>query len=312
MKTKIFKRIATAAAALSVVLTAACAGNNVANNAKQTEQPAEISYSTQAIELDGVANARQLGGYVCADGKKIKDGVLLRSAALDALTDEGVKTLSDKYKLEYIFDFRMGSEREARPDKEIPGAENLSLPVLASSGYDDETKAAIVAAMASGDPDQRNVVLAKHNGLSSIYKTMLVSDEGKKAYSEFFNKLLTLEDGRAALWHCTQGKDRAGMAAVLLLYALGADDETVKQDYLLTNEAYKDLIEENEAKAAELGLNEDETREFVGLAASVNEHYLDLALESVKTEYDSVINYLKEGLGLSDDDINTLRDKFLE
>lgn len=166
--------------------------------------------------------------------------------------------------------------------------------------------------MASGDPDQRNVVLAKHNGLSTIYKNMLVSDEGKKAYSEFFDKLLTIDDGRAALWHCTQGKDRAGMAAVLLLYALGADDETVKQDYLLTNEAYKDLIEENGAKAAELGLNEDETREFVGLAASVNEHFLDLALESVKAEYDSVINYLKEGLGLSDDDINTLRDKFLE
>ena len=305
----IIKRAVTVLAASSVILTAACSGGVTQ---EKEEQPPTVSLETQAIELDGVGNARQLGGYVCADGRTIKDGVLLRSAALSTLTDEGANTLAEKYHLRYVFDFRMDTEREAQPDKEIEGAENVWLPVFTSSLYDDETKAAIMEARKTNDPEQTYITLAKHKGLSTIYSKMLLTDEGKQAYSEFFDKLLSVGDGEAVLWHCTQGKDRAGMAAVLLLYALGADEETIKQDYLLTNDSYKDLIAQSEARAAELGLTEDETKEYVGTAAAVYEDFFNTAIDSVKAEYGSVENYLRDGLGLSDDDITALRDKFLE
>ncbi len=303
------KRVLAAIAASSVILTAACSGGVTQ---EKEEEPPPVSLETQALELDGVSNARQLGGYVCADGRRVKDGVLLRSAALSTLTDEGAKTLAETYHLRYVFDFRMDSEREAQPDKEVEGAENVWLPVFTSSLYDGETIAAIMEARQSGDPEQTYIALAKHKGLSTIYSKMLLTDEGKKAYSEFFAKLLTVEGDEAVLWHCTQGKDRAGMAAVLLLYALGADEETVKQDYLLTNDSYKDLIAQSEARAAELNLNEDETKEFVGTAAAVYEDFLNAALDSVKAEYGSVEGYLADGLGLTDSDITALRDKFLE
>ena len=303
------KRILAAVAASSVILTAACSGGVTP---EKEEQPPTVSLETQAIELDGVGNARQLGGYVCADGRTIKDGVLLRSAALSTLTDEGAKTLAEKYHLRYVFDFRTETERSAQPDKEVEGAENVWLPAFASSLYDDETVAAIMEARKTNDPEQTSVALAKHKGVSTIYSKLLVSDEGKKAYSEFFDKLLTVGDGEAVLWHCTQGKDRAGMAAVLLLYALGADEDTIKQDYLLTNDSYKDLIAQSEARAAELGLDEDETKEYVGTAAAVYEDFFNIAVDSVKAEYGSVENYLTDGLGLTDDDITALRDKFLE
>ncbi len=304
---KIAKSIFAVIAAASVAMCAACSGA-----VPEKDEPPTVSLETQAIELDGVANARQLGGYVCADGRKIKDGVLLRSAALSTLTDEGAKTLSEKYNLKYIFDFRTDSEREAQPDKEVEGAENVWLPVFTTSLYDEETMAAIMEARKTNDPEQTYITLAKHKGLSTIYSKMLVTEDGKKAYSEFFYKLLSLEDGGSVLWHCTQGKDRAGLAAVLLLYALGADEETIKRDYLLTNDSYADLIAESEAKAAELGLTEDETKEYVGTAAAVYEDFLNLAIGSVKDVYGSVESYLTDGLGLSDDDIKTLRDKFLE
>ena len=305
---KITKSAFAVIAAAAMTLSAACSGGV----APETEEPPTVSLETQAIELDGVGNARQLGGYVCADGRKIKDGALLRSAALSTLTDEGAKTLSEKYHLKYVFDFRTDSEREAQPDKEVAGAEDVWLPVFTSALYDDETIAAMKEAMQTRDPEQTYITLAKHKGLSTIYSKMLLTDEGKKAYSEFFEKLLTVGDGEAVLWHCTQGKDRAGMAAVLLLYALGADEDTIKQDYLLTNDSYKDLIAESEARAAELELTEDETKEYVGTSAAVYEDFLNVAIDSVKTEYGSVQGYLTDGLGLSDDDINALRDKFLE
>ncbi len=273
----------------------------------------EISLKTQGIEIDGVENARQLGGYICADGRKIKDGVLLRSAALSTLTEEGAKTLSEKYNLKYIFDFRMDSEREAQPDREVPGAENLSLPVFASALYDEETMAAIRDAMKEGgDREDTYLVLARHKGLTGIYQKMLLTGEGQKAYTQFFDTLLKLEDGGSVLWHCTQGKDRAGMAAVLLLYALGADEETIKQDYLLTNESYKELIAETEKKAETLDLDEAEKKEYLGVIAAVYEEFLNMAVDSVEEKYGSMQDYLKNQLGLSDTDLKTLRDKFLE
>ncbi len=306
----IIKRAVTVLAASSVILTASCSGGVTQ---EKEEQPPTVSLETQAIELDGVGNARQLGGYVCADGRKIKDDVLLRSAALSTLTDEGAKTLAEKYHLRYVFDFRTETERKVQPDKEVEGAENVWLPMFTSSLYDDETVAAIMEARRTNDPEQAYITLAKHHGLSTIYSKMLLTDEGKKAYSEFFDKLLTVEDGEAVLWHCSQGKDRAGMAAVLLLYALGADEDTIKQDYLLTNDAYnKDRIAGSEAHAAELGLTEDETKEYVGTAIAVYEDFFNIAIDGVKAEYGSVENYLTEGLGLTDDDIIALRDKFLE
>ncbi len=68
------------------------AENNIQASTDTAGKIPEITLEAQSIELDGVNNARQLGGYVCSDGRKIKDGVLLRSAALDNLTDEGAKT----------------------------------------------------------------------------------------------------------------------------------------------------------------------------------------------------------------------------
>ncbi len=299
----------------AVLLTSACSQTapegSVEDRIRQ-EEAQVVSLENQKIDIDGVQNARQLGGYICADGKKIKDGVLLRSGALNAMTDEGAKTLADKYNLKYIFDFRMDSEIKAQPDKEVEGAKNMALPVFSSAIYGDKILEEMKKAVQSGDKEQTIIVLAKNNGISEIYKNMLLTEEGQKAYSEFFHTLLDLEEGGSVLWHCTQGKDRAGMAAVLLLYALGADEETIKADYLLTNDSYTELIKQSEERAKELGLTEEETKQYVGTAAGVDEEFLNTAIESVNENYGSVQDYIKNQLGMTDEDINTLRDKFLE
>ncbi len=278
----------------------------------QGETPV-ISSETQKIDLDGVRNARQLGGYLCADGRRVKDGVLLRSGALNTLTEAGAQTLAEQYHLKYIFDFRMASEREAQPDVEVAGAENLSLPVFSSTIYGEKILGEMKEALASGNQGQTMVILAKNQGLTTIYENMLLTPEGQQAYAAFFRTLIDdVGEGEAVLWHCTQGKDRAGLASVLLLYALGADEATVKADYLLTNDFYPDLIQQSKEQAEALGLTEAETREFVALAASVDEGFLDAALNSVQENYGSVQNYLQTQLGLTDADLQTLRDKFLE
>ena len=57
---------------------------------------------------------------------------------------------------------------------------------------------------------------------------------------QFKEMLAELLAGRAPLaFNCSAGKDRTGMAAVLILLALGVDRETAIGDFLLSNRYYR-------------------------------------------------------------------------
>ena len=42
--------------------------------------------------------------------------------------------------------------------------------------------------------------------------------------------------GQPLLFHCTAGKDRTGFAAAITLRLLGVPEETILEDYLLSND----------------------------------------------------------------------------
>ena len=86
----------------------------------------------------------------------------------------------------------------------------------------------------------------------------------------------------AALFHCTAGKDRTGWAAALLLHLAGVDDETILEDYLLTNsfssatrEKYLGLVREH------LGADKVDVYERVMVA---DEAYLRAGYDAVGRE----------------------------
>ena len=62
------------------------------------------------IDAADICNARQLGGYIGADGRRVRNGLLIRTAGLDKMTDETAKLLSEIYRVSYVVDFRMGYE----------------------------------------------------------------------------------------------------------------------------------------------------------------------------------------------------------
>ena len=75
----------------------------------QSPEPTEEQLAlveSQSIGLTGVTNARQLGGYVTEDGRKVKDGVLIRSGALGTATEEDIRILTEDYNVKLIIDFR--------------------------------------------------------------------------------------------------------------------------------------------------------------------------------------------------------------
>ncbi len=92
----------------------------------------------RAIHLSSVPNARQLGGYVCADGRKIKDGALLRSAALTTLSSDDAKILEEEYRLKNIIDLRTKLEKKMFSDKTVNGAAYNSFTVYENFSYSEK------------------------------------------------------------------------------------------------------------------------------------------------------------------------------
>ncbi len=269
----------------------------------------------QAIDLPGVGNARELGGYAVGD-KHVQRGILLRTASLNRATPEALARLHDEYHLQTIVDLRMSIEQERQPDPQIPGATHRGVQVIEMEDFPipegvDPSKLDLL-----NDPTANRMELfeiAYECGMvgPQMYVDFLLGERGKRGYAAFFRELLALEAGRAILWHCTDGKDRTGCAAMLVLCALGADRKTVLADYLLTNDFNAQLIDAalhhfaTPQQLAEMPAQKLEVlRVMVG---GVSEEYLANAMDVLEERYGSVGAYLRDELDVGEAELEQLR-----
>ena len=186
------------------------------------------------LKFDGIQNVRDLGGLPASDGRHVKPGRLLRGAGLAHATDADIARLQ-AIPLRQIVDFRDGSECARHPDRPVTGALYHSLPALpALPGQ---------AARNGGVPDFAPLFLR-------IYGELASTKESHFAYFEFFRILLACPEG-AVYFHCTQGKDRTGVGALLALTALGVPQEVIAEDYFLSNEGLKEAMEHPESPGSE-------------------------------------------------------------
>ena len=114
-------------------------------------------------------------------------------------------------------------------------------------------------------------------------------------FADFFAHLLASDE--PTVFHCTAGKDRTGFAAALLLKAVGASDEEVMRDYLLTNDRL--LLPEN----SRMGL----PREAMEVLWRVQPGFLLAAFAEVESGYGSLEGYFREGLALRETELAALR-----
>ena len=145
-----------------------------------------------------------------------------------------------------------------------------------------------------------------------MYVGFLSHDAGKIGYAQMFRELIDLPEGSSLLFHCSQGKDRTGVGAMLILSALGVDEQTILADFLLTNTFNADRIEAKKQELAEKGVTEDERYErFLNSMYTVKGERLVIAMDWMKENYGSVIGYITDALGLSEAELDELREKFL-
>lgn len=271
------------------------------NNGKRQE----INLNDQMIGMTSAHNARQLGGYRIGE-KKIKADLLLRSAHLAKLSNEDSAMLSDRFRLQKIYDFRGADETTSSPDV-IPGdAAYLSLSVALASGKHEggfEVK---------NEQDLIGLLLKYADSpeiqefCTSLYDMILFDPTSQEVYRQFFADLVAVnpQDG-AVIWHCTQGKDRAGCASALLLAALGADRDLIMEDFTLSK-AYYDQI------TSHLELKTEAQKRVIGTLISANPELFENALDKIDEKYGSITSYLTECLGVTQEMMETLRERYLE
>ena len=103
-----------------------------------------------------------------------------------------------------------------------------------------------------------------------------------------FKEMIDLPEGKALLFHCTQGKDRTGCAAMLILSALGVDEDTILKDYMLTNTYNADLISSERQMLIDQGYEGQELDRYMKAMDEVDIQYMVNALEWMKNNYGSV------------------------
>ena len=246
------------------------------------------------LDFEGIENVRDLGGLLRVDGRKTRPGLLLRSGRLENATDGDIRRL-EEMGLYAVVDFRDGGEIRRSPDRTVAGAKYFHLPALPDLGQNFKPVDA---------PDYTAAEI--HNDFRRIYQMLAQSTESIEAYAAFFRILLASE-GRPVLWHCTQGKDRTGVGALLLLTALGIDEETIRRDYLLTNQFTQGILD-GFAAMEEPPFPMDIAREVF----LVFEENLRLYTGALEVEYGSVMNFLELALDVGPDEIETLEGYYLD
>ena len=269
----------------------------------------------RSLGLTMVDNARELGGYMTRDGRQIKRGLLLRTAKLSNATAGDIDKLVNEYRLHTIIDFRMGAEAAAEPDPEIEGTERHNISIMNEMELKKQREMM--------DMDPGDLMKDPIKGFKTALELKIVSDEmyinfldneaGKKGFEEFFRLLLDESPDRAVLWHCTSGKDRTGLAAVLLMTALGVDREVCMEDFLLTNEFNKDKIAQTRM-FLNLALKPEDKHllnDMLVVLDGVNERFMEKAIDFMDNKYGSVMDYINNELHITDSEIEELKEKYL-
>ena len=278
----------------------------------KTDNRPLLSFDRQAIGLEQVINARDLGGIPLSDGRRVKKGRLIRCGSLADASDDDVRRLEQEFHIALDFDLRSSTEIKHNPDRAIPGVRYVPLPVLDETGIREEEKKAFKT---SGQPPEFFLEICRDRDAQQfakfMYTSLVTNEYTQLQYSAFFNLMLAQEEG-VILWHSSQGKDRTGLAAAFLLSALGADRETVLADYALSAVPYEREFDAICALAARMGYGEEAVIETARTFISVNINYFKAALDVIDTQFGGMQAYLRDILSVSDEDIATLRHRYTD
>ncbi|TVY75902.1 Tyrosine-protein phosphatase, partial [Lachnellula suecica] len=180
------------------------------------------------LSISGIPNFRDLGGYpiTASPAHSVKRSIIYRCGEPSLVKEDGIKTMQ-KLGITHMYDLRSEPELQRNRDAgrgdvvEWEGCERVFVPVFRNEDYSPEGLAVRLKDYASNDAE----------GFTRAYADIL-----KNAPDSYRTILLHIANDpeKPLIVHCTAGKDRTGVICALILSLCGVDDETVAQEYSLT------------------------------------------------------------------------------
>ena len=262
----------------------------------------------EKMRLKKLNNTRDLGGFPTADGRKIKRGKLIRSGRLYKLPESTVAAL-EKMHITTIIDMRIERERLDYPCTQINGARQVLLPLVCTATTGITHTKSMAKTMLDESKRIKTEFGNADNYMASIYSHILFDDESQEKLKEFFG--LVKADEHCILWHCNAGKDRTGICAMLLESVLGVSEELIVKDYCASK-----TFQRKKRRLQKWGLFiapvPRKFKQILYALMDAKPQYITGAIREIEARYGSVTGSCKSALGLTDEDITFLKDKYLE
>ncbi len=219
----------------------------------------ETAQGTRFINIPGVYNTRDIGGYTTTDGKKIKQGMIIRGTEMDGLVEasyylssKDVESVQEQFGFVYDMDLR----------EEYTTAGQYKSPL----GYG-----------------------VRHKAYTAPMYLSTFSNSYKPAVKEIFSDLAK-EENYPMYFHCTYGADRTGTFIYLLQGLLGMSEQDMVREYQMTGMTTRDY-----ADSTRMDSMAEKISEFPGDTTSEKiEHFLTKEIGVTKAEIQSIKNILLE------------------
>lgn len=252
------------------------------------------------VKIRNVHNFRIVGEIKNVDGKRLKDSLIYRSGNLHNLRTSSFDTL-EKLNIKKIIDLR--TKQEVAKEKDNLPANIIYKNFAAFEDKNDEMKdakkLALKGKITKGDADER---------MRRFY-TDYVSEN-----PYMIKKIITeiLDSNQPVLYHCTAGKDRTGMITALILKILKFDNDVIFEEYLVSNDLRKNIINERLNLANNLHFIFPKLDIGVIEKTSwIERDYLQAAFDEIDKKYGSMDIYINSVLGISEIQREIYINKFL-
>ncbi|MDQ0382420.1 tyrosine-protein phosphatase [Amycolatopsis thermophila] len=256
------------------------------------------------LELEGAANARDVGGTPTEDGGAIAERRLLRSDNLQGLTPADVKVLVDDIGLTTVVDLRGTPEvtREGPgPLRSVESVRHHHFSVLPESGEATDAAAGDVGDALYLNRRKRTLERFPDDVMTALYLGYL--EDRPESIVGALRAIATAPG--AALVHCAAGKDRTGVVTAFALTVAGARRDAVIADYAASGERIREILARlrgSETYAGDLERRPDDDDH------RPKPESMELFLEQVDERYGGVPAWLARH-GFGESDVAALRSK---
>ena len=266
----------------------------------EQEDGSLLTAASRGLEIAGVENFRDLGGYPAADGTAVKWGRFFRGGPLSGLGERERGALAG-LRLKRVFDYRTQREQERVPDECPPGAEYVWVPAVpAEKRFQDFANRDMLAHLKTvNTPEAAGDVFTL---FKELYAALPFQ---RNAYEPM---LLSLDSGDTLpmYQHCSAGKDRTGVGGALLLLALGVSQEMVVKDYLLSSVFRKEANRRQVDKLVAAGISKA-AEELLTRMMTVIDELIWSALNAIRSRYPSYEAFFLGEYGITGERLDSLR-----